>query len=206
MVCDDSSSMTGVIAEGNKSNTKTTRWKELKNLAAVLIEFVTAINPNGLDLYFLNRGIYPNVTTQTGLYELFKADPSGRTPLLSTIRKIYRDKSDCTKQVLIIVVTDGEPSDGSLNELSQVLRNKKSNFHISFAECTDDKEAMEFLDRLDNSIPNFDNTDDYREELDRVRQQQGSAFKFTFIDYVIKILLATFVRWYFNLDQKRVAW
>ena len=43
------------------SNKTTTRWMELKRLAAVVIEYVTSVNENGLDLYFLNRGVYPGV-------------------------------------------------------------------------------------------------------------------------------------------------
>jgi len=54
-------------------------------------------------------------------------------------------------------------------------------------------------------IPNFDNTDDYREELQKVKQIQGQDFKFDYNDYVVKILLATFVRWYFNIDQQNVT-
>src|SRR5579863_4735799 len=34
---------------------------------------------------------------------------------------------------------------------------------------------------------------------------QGAQFKFDYCDYCIKILLATFVRWYFNLDQVKVT-
>jgi hypothetical protein len=40
-----------------------------------------------------------------------------------------------------------------------------------------------------------------REELDKVRRLKGATFKFDFNDYVIKILLATFIKSYFNLDQ-----
>jgi hypothetical protein len=58
------------------------------------------------------------------------------------------------------------------------------------------------LDKFDGRIPNFDNTDDYREELQRVRYAQGKNFKFDYIDYVLKIMLASFVRWYFLLDQR----
>jgi hypothetical protein len=209
LVCDDSSSMAATIAEDSNPNAKkTTRWMELKKLASVLIEFVTSVNPDGLDLYFLNRGVYPNIKEMIGLQALFQLDPSGSTPLLSTLKKIYKDKSSSssssTRQLLIIVVTDGEPSDGSLEQLSSVLLNKRNNVHISFAECTDNEEAMRFLDDLDNKIPNFDNTDDYREEQRRVKAAQGPGFKFDYTDYVIKILLATFVKWYFNLDQKNI--
>jgi len=34
---------------------------------------------------------------------------------------------------------------------------------------------------------------------------QGQSFKFSYNDYVVKILLATFVRWYFNVDRKKLG-
>jgi hypothetical protein len=88
------------------------------------------------------------------------------------------------------------------NTLVDITRS--GNVHVSFAECTDNAEDMEYLDAWDGCIKNFDNTDDYREELQRVKMVQGMQFKFDYTDYVIKILLATFVRWYFNLDQVKV--
>jgi len=206
LLCDDSGSMKSEIVEDNvNSKVPLTRWQELKKLAAVIIEFVTAINPDGLDIYFLNRPKLRNVVDMEGLRQTFSELPDGRTPLISAIRKIYRDKRGLPegKQLLIVVITDGEPTDGTHHDLFRVLTQKDSNVHISFAECTDNEEDMEYLDRWDGRIPNFDNTDDYREELLRVKQIQGSQFKFDYTDYVIKILLATFVRWYFNLDQTK---
>ena len=173
-----------------------------------MIEIVTAVNPAGLDIHFLNRPTLMGVTAVTGLQSTFVTLPDGDTPLVGKISSIFREyqnKVPRTSQLLLIVITDGEPSDGSRDALFKVLVNKGDNVHVSFAECTDQKEPMEYLDTWDGLIKNFDNTDDYREELDRVKNAQGSQFKFTYMDYVIKILLATFVRWYFNLDQVRVS-
>lgn len=205
LLCDDSGSMKTAIIEGNTGK-QTTRWLELKKLAAVIIEFVTAINPNGLDIYFFNRPTLHNVVDLAGLQNTFTDLPNGPTPLITTIRKIYQDKANLPdeRQLLIVVITDGEPTDGYHDDLFNVLYNKKPNVHVSFAECTDREEEMEYLDRWDGRIRNFDNTEDYREELARIKAIQGPNFKFDYTDYVIKILLATFVRWYFNLDQNRV--
>jgi hypothetical protein len=208
LLCDDSSSMGSLIAEEGSdpfAQKKSTRWLELKKLAAVLIEFVTMITDDGLDIYFLNRKRKLGVTDMSGLQMVFSDAPSGATPLISKIRYIhdkYIDKLD-GKQLLIIVITDGEPSDGSRNDLFNTLNyvTRGGNVHVSFAECTDNEEDMEYLDSWDGKIKNFDNTDDYREELRRVKMAKGQSFKFDYTDYVVKILLATFIRWYFNLDQ-----
>jgi hypothetical protein len=202
LLCDDSGSMKQSIAEPN-SNRTTTRWLELKKLASVIIEFVTAINPNGLDIWFFHRPTLRNVIDMNGLRETFENLPDGDTPLITTLKKIFRDKANLPsgKQLLVVVITDGVPSDGEHYDLHNVLMNKGSNVHVSFAECTDNEEDMDYLDRWDGKIPNFDNTEDYREELQKIRNLQGPDFKFDYNDYVIKILLATFVRWYFKLDQ-----
>ena len=64
MLCDDSSSMLSPIAEEGTDpfvSKTSTRWMELKKLAAAAIQTVTAINADGLDVYFLNRPPILNV-------------------------------------------------------------------------------------------------------------------------------------------------
>ena len=208
LLCDDSHSMNlFVTEEGANAFTpkKTTRWTELMKLASVVIEFVTAVNDNGLDIHFLNRKSVYNVVDMTGLQQVFSKGPSGSTPLIGSLQRIHNEYKYNLgeKQLLIVVVTDGEPTDGNRDNLYWTLSNITAggNVHISFAECTDNEEDMEYLDAWDGRIRNFDNTDDYREELRRVKQTKGQSFKFTYEDYVIKILLATFIPYYYNLDQ-----
>jgi len=57
LLCDDSSSMSQAISEDSTDPfavKKSTRWSELKKLASILIEFVIAINPDGLELWFFS--------------------------------------------------------------------------------------------------------------------------------------------------------
>jgi hypothetical protein len=75
LLCDDSGSMRTTIKEPNKP--PITRWQELKRLAATCIEIVTAINPAGLDLYFLNRPPVKAVTSVQGLQAVFDTPPAG---------------------------------------------------------------------------------------------------------------------------------
>ena len=216
LLCDDSDSMSQPIAEEGIdpfAPKLSTRWLELKKLAAVIIEFITSINDNGLDIYFLNRQKICNVSTVAGLQNIFNIPPCGGTGLTHSLMELYHDNEDILKEkkLLIIVITDGEPTDDSndprgnlFKTINYIVSNSHDNTHVSFAECTDNAEDMEYLDRWDGLLRNFDNTDDYREELLRVKSIQGQQFKFDYTDYVIKILLATFDRWYYNLDQVRV--
>lgn len=209
LLCDDSDSMSKAIAEEGVdpfAPKRSTRWLELKKLASVIIDFVTAINPDGLDIYFLNRPKLSNVTTTAGLQNAFNIPPNGGTPLIGALKMIYAEKKylPSDKKLLIVCLTDGEPTDGSRQDLYNVLTSKNSNVHISFAEVTDQEDDMVYLDQFTGVITNFDNTDDYREELNRVKSIQGQQFKFDYTDYVIKILLATFIKQYFFVDQVKI--
>lgn len=59
-------------------------------------------------------------------------------------------------------------------------------------------------DGWDTRLPHFDNNDDYGMESQRVRAAQASRgvrVRFTYVDYVVKIVLGAILRKYFNLDQ-----
>jgi len=215
LVCDDSGSMGSAITEpgvGGAPGKQTTRWLELKRLAAEIINIVTSLNPYGIDIHFFHRDSLKNVTSPAGLQAVFAAPPSGGTPIVTTVERVVNEARPTlgSRNLLVLAITDGEPSggpretrDGLRSMLTSVTAS--GNVHISFAECTDNSDDMEWLDEFDGVIKNFDNTDDYREELARVRQTQGTTFKFDYSDYVCKILLATFDRWYYNLDQRKVG-
>lgn len=215
MLCDDSGSMDTAIGVGGSTTSSTvdpfapkgsTRWFELKKAAAAAIQVVTSVNQSGIHLRFLNRMGANFVTDVTSLSSLFQSPPSGRTPLYQALSSIYdeiKQVPDGTN-VLICVFSDGEASDCTRSEFESLLWNKRKNVHISFADCTDEEDEMAWLDGFNNRIPNFDNTDDYEEERLKVVRIQGASIPFTYHQYVIKILLATFNRWYFNLDQTKV--
>lgn len=223
IICDDSYSMTSEIVDPITKKS-TTRWMELKKLVAKLIEYTIALNEAGVELYFMNRGTVRNVKSMTGLQETFSQvpDEKAHTPLVGTLKKIYSDKAVLrpgATDLLIICITDGVASDGSHEIVERTIRSKGPNVHLSMAECTDDISTMDWLDELCkvpayNSyyseryyeeqrrvIPNFSNTDYIREEIEKVKRIQGPSFKFDENDYVVKILLATYVKEYNLVDQ-----
>ena len=207
LLCDDSSSMLNtVVEEGNDpfASNNSTRWQLLKRIAASIIDFVASTTHHGLDLYFLKRPTVRNVTSAQGLQAVFQQPPDEMgTPLISALRRVYDEKRG-HRGLLIVVITDGEPNDGSRDDLRRTLLAKPSDCHVSFAEATDNEDDMQYLDAMKGTIPLFDNTDIYRLECQRVKNLQGLQFKFDWTDYVIKILLATFIPQYWNVDQRRL--
>eukprot|EP01106_Pelomyxa_sp_JSP_P016562 TRINITY_DN623_c0_g2_i1.p2 TRINITY_DN623_c0_g2~~TRINITY_DN623_c0_g2_i1.p2 ORF type:complete len:151 (+),score=51.66 TRINITY_DN623_c0_g2_i1:100-552(+) len=94
-------------------------------------------------------------------------------------------------RVLLILVTDGEPSDGSYSALFSTLKNERpANFYVSFVECNDNEEEMDYLTGWDTKLQRFHNQEDYGEELRLVRAVQGPTAKFTRSNYVQMIVLS----------------
>ena len=121
------------------------------------------------DVHFLNKQSTLNVTDKVQLATQFGSRPAGGTPLCNKMRTIFSQYSEYLKQghrVLVVVIADGEPSDGSVDDLFQVLQGAlRNNQHgpsdkifVSFAECNDNEEEMAYLDGWDQRLPHFDNT------------------------------------------------
>jgi uncharacterized protein YegL len=49
------------------------------------------------------------------------------------------------RQTLVVVICDGEPSDGTHRDFFNCLMKKPRNTHVSIAECTDDERDMEVV-------------------------------------------------------------
>jgi len=193
------------------SQNQKTRWMEAQQAAITLVNMVTAIpNEFGFDVWFLNRGKVLNVSKPSDLEAMFMNPPSGGTPLntvLHTIFSTYSNLTNNSTHVLLLTLSDGEPSDvnGNINVLVNTLNSKPSLFHVSFIECNHNEEEMAFMDSLDGKVFNFHNSDDYRLELSRVKSQQGNNFKYTYTDYIISSVLSTFIPSYFLLDQYKTS-
>ena len=132
--------------------------------------------------------------------------------MLKSLRNIFNAAHVRTSErYLLIIVTDGQPNDGateesSIDELKSLLYRKPGNLLVSMVECSDQPEEMEYLETWNNQIPGFDNTEDFPEEVKRIRTIQGNPnYKFTYTDYVIKVLLATLNREYFSVDMYRTG-
>ena len=167
-----------------------TRWSELAGDANALVTLITALKPTGLDVHFMNRPGIQGVTDPLQLSNTFSIPPSGGTPMISSIKNMYRQYTSIKTNVLLIVVTYGEPSDGEYSDLFAVLMNKPSNFYISLVECNDNEEEMDYLTGWDSLIPRFHNQEDYGEELNLVRRVMGPNTKFTRANYVQMIVLS----------------
>ena len=70
------------------------------------------------------------------------------------------------KKLLIIIATDGEPTDDSgkaaVKQFKQALMRRNSNTFTTIVVCTDDEESVSYLNKWDKKISKLDVIDDYR--------------------------------------------
>ncbi|CAF1467564.1 unnamed protein product [Adineta steineri] len=191
-ICDDSSSMITPIGEiTDPFASLPTRWEELKKIVSIVVDLASTLDPDGVDIYFLNREPIFNVRSSVELVNIFKVPPRGSTPIVPVLRRVLQDKHQqiYERKLLILLATDGVPTDNherpDINTLKQVLRRERfptDRVPVTIIACTDDEYSMEYLNNWDKTIPNLDVVQDYRSEQKQILDCQGKDFPFSFGD------------------------
>jgi hypothetical protein len=114
-VFDDSGSMNTTLEDSplNSGLLKATRWDELKYFSKICIDIANIFNQEGTDVYFLNRPMARNVRSPDDLVPYMFNPPNGYTPLSRVIGTVLNNNTPSflqEKKLLIIIVTDGEPT------------------------------------------------------------------------------------------------
>ncbi|CAF4534033.1 unnamed protein product [Rotaria socialis] len=106
----------------------------------------------------------------------------------------------------IVFLCDDSCSMGTaIERVLKYERKEADRILITFCACTDDDQAVGYLNRWDETIPYLDVCDDYRSERKEAWRVQGRQFPFSFGDYVVKILLSSIDRYFDSLDQKLIG-
>lgn len=204
-LCDDSGSMNATV-----DNTVKTRWDELKHVVTEVLDISLIFDPLGMDVHFLNRSPLNNIRDINTLVPHFRRSPSGGTPLVTKLNEISRmyQRSDYYRiSKLLIIATDGEPSDdehhypGLKNIMRQLV---EQGYHIAFLVCTDNESQVAYLNDIDRLYQQVDVTDDYLTEKRQIQGVQGSKFKFSYGDYIVKLLAGSFVNSLDSLDEHKL--
>jgi len=104
-VLDDSGSMQTQDQKGGP-----TRWQELRATIKTMVEFAAYFDPNGTDIYFLNRGAVKGICEPEDprLADCFKNGPTATTPLTERVTDIVKARPDGAKPMLMVIGTDGQ--------------------------------------------------------------------------------------------------
>jgi hypothetical protein len=192
IVCDDSGSMKATV-----NGTQHTRWNELCSIVKIIMEIGVVFDSNGVDIYFLNRKSFRNVKDPTQVDRAFAPAPSGYTPLVPVLNRIFESSladRGRDKKLLVFIATDGEPTDGdgtpTVSELEHLMREKRQadTTYVSFLICTDDPTCVNYLNEWDRTMTNVDVTDDFNTEREKIRRYRGPNYPFSHGDYVVKAL------------------
>mmetsp|Transcript_22636 Transcript_22636/g.44838 ORF Transcript_22636/g.44838 Transcript_22636/m.44838 type:complete len:308 (-) Transcript_22636:189-1112(-) len=206
IIADDSGSMRSpcAVSPSDPFVKAKTRWDELRSRVTSIVEIATCLDKDGIDIYFLNRPPALNVHDPESAAALFLNQPSGSTPLTAAYEQVLRAHSNSEKKLLILVATDGEPN--NKNKFYQLLKNRPhpGNSPTTIMACTDNDREIAWVNDMDDSVPYLDVVDDYDEEKKEVLRVQGSKFRFSPGDYVVKSLLGALDPLYDNLDEKRL--
>ena len=215
-VIDDSGSMNSTLNDSPLNNPnslmKATRWDECLYFANISIEIASIFNPQGCDIYFLNRFPSPvkNIIDSSQLVYYFEAKPQGFTPLTHVVRQVLNENQPQVlgeRKLLIIIVTDGEPTDHNgkvnINQFKQCLLSRHKNVYTNIVACTDDDTSVSYLNKWDRKMTNLDVIDDYRSEKNEIIKEHGKKFSFTFGDYVVKSLIGSIDPELDNFDESK---
>ncbi|CAF3321160.1 unnamed protein product [Rotaria socialis] len=214
-ICDDSGSMNTPLGDLSGPFDKLpSRWDELKQTVSIVVDLASVFDPDGVDIYFLNREPMFHVRNSQQLIPIFAVPPAGPTPIVPVFRRVLRDKQNeiAERKLLILLATDGVPTDNQghrdIRSFEYVLaheRKPSNRIPVTIIACTDDDDCIGYLNDWDRKIPNLDVVDDYRNEKKEIQARQGKNFPFSFGDYVVKILMGGVDSWFDDLDEKKVS-
>lgn len=210
-IFDDSGSMKASLDDSplNKAGSlmKASRWDELRYFADISLEIASVFDTNGSDVHFLNKGLFERIHHAQQLEPQFQQGPGGYTPLTDTFNAVLSQNRQelVEKKLLVIIVTDGQPTDRSgstdISGFKNTLmaRSPIDKIFVTIVACTDDDSCIEYLDKWDRQIRNLDVVDDYRSERQQIRKIQGRNAQFSYGDYLVKSLIGSIDP---NLDRQ----
>ena len=207
LLLDDSGSMNTPLDDHTEH---ATRWDELKEVIQIAIDIGVTYDEDGIDLYFLNREGAENVKSFNQITYLLKERPYGRTPLTSRVREILQYYNNNNKNTLLIIGTDGVPTDNfgnsDVHNLKKVLKERNAKkFYVSFLACSDNNEDISYLNELDTTIENIDTLDDYISEKKEVLNIQGNGFNYSFPSHICRLLLGPICEELDGLDERKYS-
>jgi len=207
IIADDSGSM-NQCADAAATDAET-RWEELRhNLKRLLKLLIICGHSEGFRLKFLNDDQWYDIRKRPELDKVFHAKPKayGKTPLKTTLepllkttnakkipsedRKIQKEDSSLEERdTVIIVLTDGEPSDCTFEELAETIHDKAQTTYVSFVMTTDEQFVVDRYKALCDSIPHCEITNDFYSERIQARRFDNEL---THHQWLARILLVKY--------------
>ena len=131
----------------------------------------------------------------------------GRTPLGARLRPLlsgqWHPKGHSNEtELIVLVMTDGEPSDVTFDGLRQMVGSKKPSVFVTFLMCTEDDDVVEAYNRHVDRLPGVDITDDYVSEK---REVEAHGKRLSYYKWMAKAVLGGKMPKYDHMDEKKGA-
>ena len=201
VIADDSGSMNSV--SDNLAGGPKTRWQELQQTLRLLATMLLVVeHTDGCWLKFLNDAEWYKITSTAQLEEIFAGKPRarGKTPLLGNLAPVIEGFGRDDRDTLLLILTDGEPSDCEFDELSHLIKSKPDDVFCSFAMCTDEADVVELYNKVVDPIFGCDITDDYAAECREAKRVGNALSPF---QWLAKMLLVKYDK-YDALDERKL--
>ena len=201
VIADDSGSMNSV--SDNLAGGPKTRWQELQQTLRLLATMLLVVeHTEGFWLKFLNDAEWYKITSTAQLEEIFAGKPRarGKTPLLGNLAPVIEGFGRDDRDTLLLILTDGEPSDCEFDELSHLIKSKPDDVFCSFAMCTDEADVVELYNKVVDPIFGCDITDDYAAECREAKRVGNALSPF---QWLAKMLLVKYDK-YDALDERKL--
>lgn len=197
---DDSGSMNTRIKMDDGSYK--TRYQYAEELVQMFADFTTLFNDDGFNVHFLHGPPMLRMKSASDLKQCFSKTPEGNTPMGYALRRVFKESKTALakdKKLLIIAITDGEPSDEAdfrrAMDYDRFSMAKRGQISITFALCTDEESVIESYNKIDEDCEFVDVVSDYAKEKKQVLQvlkSRGVQYPtFTRGDYICKLLLGS---------------
>ena len=138
VVADDSGSMSCVANPGNYQNPMT-RWDELRETLIKLAHMLLVVDhSDGFNVQFLNDPTWHEIHSKEQVESLFVGrSPRGTTPLGARLAPLldgswHPKGHGAETDLILIVMTDGSPSDVDFGGLTRLVAGKKANVYVTF--------------------------------------------------------------------------
>ena len=177
----------------------------LQKLAHMLL---VVDHTDGFHIQFLNDPTWHEIRSGSQVETLFYGrQPKGRTPLATRLRPLLSGQwhpkgHGAETDLILLIMTDGEPSDCSFSELRTLVGQKSPNVYCTFMMCTEEDDVVEQYNKSLDRLPGVDITDDYVSEKKEV-EKLGN--KLSYYKWMAKAVLGGKMPKYDHMDEKRAG-
>ncbi len=182
-----------------KKGHKMTRWEEAENRLHIIVDILKFIPVPPIRITFLNdlpdeskgEQEHPIILSQQGkspaqfaeeahlaISNAFNFKPTRKTPTYTKLSKEFRR---ATGKTAFYFMTDGEPTDATTDEVSELIAKRfdpKSN-PLALITCTNDNKMSKWMKKIEEDADYVSEIDDFKQERKEVLKDQGPAFPFT---------------------------